>query len=234
MHQKELKAISLIMVYLFIMLGSVYVFSKNLENSKALKIRPAAVNIIKTTPSAKTVLKEKAFPTPNKISDMPKRKAHLYNICLDEKWQKLIHKLCTKNNLDEKLVLALFDYESEGYQLDLISYNRDSHDMGIAQINSKVLNFYKNLGVKYCDLDPNVNFDPLNPDHGIRAGIGGLVYYRNEWQGKVPEEDLAYYIMNSYNMGMGSYKRYIERTGKLSRGYDREVFKRVRKLKSKD
>lgn len=157
-----------------------------------------------------------------------------YNINLDEKWQKLTYTLCKKNDLNYEMVLSFFDLESEGFNLKLVSTNRDrkgrivSYDYGIAQINSKNLEAYRRHAIKYCNLDSKVKFDPLNPDHGIRAGIGGLAFYRDYWKahGINGEEQLFYYSLNSYNMGANSYKNYIQKTGGVSRSYDRQIFKR--------
>lgn len=165
--------------------------------------------------------------------DMP-----VYNINLDKKWQKLIYDLSKKNGLDYKMVISFFELESEGFKLDLICYNKDSngniisYDSGIAQINSRQAEVYRQHAVNYCELDSNADFDPLNPDHGIRAGIGGLTFYRDYWrkQGITGEEELFRYSLNSYNMGAQSYKKYIKNTGQASRSYNRAISKRMEVL----
>ncbi|MCR4434840.1 MAG: hypothetical protein QHH06_04820 [Clostridiales bacterium] len=158
----------------------------------------------------------------------------VYNIKLDEKWQKLIYYLCKKNNLNYEMVLSFFEFESEGFNLSLICANRDSqgrvlsYDYGIAQINSRELEAYRQHAITYCELDRKVKFNPLNPDHGIRAGIGGLAFYRDYWKerGIADEKQLFEYSLNSYNMGADSYKKYVSYTGSTSRNYNRQIFKR--------
>lgn len=170
-----------------------------------------------------------------KEKEMPR-----YGIGLDEDWQRLIFELCEMNDLSYEMVLGFFHLESEGFKLDLISYNRDrsgrvtSYDSGIAQINSRYLEEYRQHAIKYCGLDENSRFDPLNPEHGIRAGIGGLLYYRDYWKSKKVdnEEELFSYSVNSYNMGTESYKKYVLATGETSRSYDRQILHRKSLLES--
>lgn len=168
--------------------------------------------------------------------DMP-----IYNINLDMKWQKLSYELCKKNYLNYEMVLSFFELESEGFQLRLICYNRDgngnvlSYDSGIAQINSKYVSNYRQHAITYCGLDPKVKFDPLNPDHGIRAGIGGLAFYRDYWleQGITDENQLFQYSLNSYNMGPESYQKYVTYSGQANRKYNIEIAKRMEVLDKK-
>jgi len=184
------------------------------------------------------------YPIQARVSDYQiaeiKDDTPYYDINLDKKWQKLIYELCEKNNLDYRMVLSFFEYESEGFKLDLICYNRDgkgrilSYDSGIAQINSKYVEDYRQHAIKYCDLDKDVKFDPLNPDYGIRAGIGGLAYYREYWMAKgiTDEETLFHYCLNSYNRGAVDYENYVRNTGNISRSYDREIFRRKESLET--
>lgn len=157
---------------------------------------------------------------------------------LDRKWQKLIYDLCVKNNLDFPTAISFFDLESEGFNLKLVCSNKDkkgktvSYDRGIAQINSVYEKEYKQFAVEYCVLDPSVRFDPLNPDHGIRAGLGGLVHFREYWKtrGIKDEKNLLLYSLNSYNMGASKYLGYIKDSGKISRSYDRAIIAKRRNL----
>jgi len=163
--------------------------------------------------------------------DIKPQRPH-YNINLSEEYQDLIWKLCQKNNLSYEMVLSLFHLESEGFDVNKISFNKNgTKDGGIAQINSRYANWYKELAIQYCDLDPTINFNPLNPDNGIRAGIGGLTFWRDYWRQRgISEEDLFNYLTNSYNEGALAFERYVKRTGTITRGYDRAILKRKENL----
>lgn len=157
-----------------------------------------------------------------------------YDINLSEKYCELIWQLCLKNDISYELVLSTFHYESRFRFNAINTSNQDSSiDIGVAQLNSYYMEVHKDLAVKYCDLPENVKFNPLNPDHGIRAGIGNLVYLRDYWKQKgVSEELMLDYVCNSYNLGLTGFQRYISRTGKIEREYSRQILKRKIKLET--
>lgn len=157
-----------------------------------------------------------------------------YDINLDEKYQSLTWNLCLKNDLSYELALSAFHKESN-FKLDAINTsNQDkSTDVGVSQLNSYYMETHREYAVRYCNLPENVKFNPMNPDHNIRAGIGHLVYLRDYWKQKgVSEESMLDYICNSYNLGAYGFQKYIERTGKIEREYSRQVLKRKIKLES--
>lgn len=157
-----------------------------------------------------------------------------YKINLDKQSEKLIHDLCKKNDLDYETILSWLHLESR-FNDKLIHKNTDNtYDFGIAQINNRYTKFYHECAVKYGELDPNITFDPLNIEHGIRAGIGGLTYYKEQWTSKgiTDKNTLMLYSLNSYNMGIDGYLSYIKRTGSISRGYDRAIIDRRNELET--
>ena len=55
-------------------------------------------------------------------------------------------------------------------------------------------------------------------------GVNYLVYLRDNLikQGITNQEDLTIYLLNSYNMGEMGFKKYIKRTGMITRVYDQK------------
>jgi hypothetical protein len=127
--------------------------------------------------------------------------------------------------------LSVFHKESR-FEILAVNKNKNlSYDNGLVQLNNQFEKFYIQMAIKYCEFDVNIPFNKFNPDHSIRAGIGGLVYYRDYWRERgVSEEDLAPMILNSYNMGITGFDKYIRNTGTISRSYDRDIYKRKEML----
>jgi len=157
-----------------------------------------------------------------------------YKLNMSKENSDLIYELCLKNNLSYEFVLSVFHYESK-FDPNARNKNTDiSEDQGFAQINSYYTDTYKGYAIQYCGLSPNVQFDPFNSDHGIRAGIGTLTYLKNYWvqEEGVGNESLMNLVVGSYNLGLQGMKQYIKKTGITEREYSRQIQIRKDKLRS--
>lgn len=143
-----------------------------------------------------------------------------YNIKLDKGLQIFIWQQCQKNNFEYEYILALI-YQEGRFNNNNKSYNKNgTNDMGLCQINSGKTLFW------LASLANIEKPDRSNPEHSILMCMERLKYSREYWIKKgVSEDKLFYYITNSYNMGEGGYKRYINNTSKLSREYDKNITK---------
>jgi hypothetical protein len=50
-----------------------------------------------------------------------------------------------------------------------------------------------------------------------------LAYYKEQWDNIKDTNELRIRFLNSYNCGEFGYKRYIRKTGKISRAYDKKI-----------
>jgi hypothetical protein len=177
------------------------------------------------TPTYQPTIAATISPTPEAVFS-PNEK-----IKLDTKYQQLVWDLCLKNNVSYEMVLGLLHKESE-FDFNAKYYNKDgSIDQGIAQINSKYSSFFKECAIRYCEMEPGIVFNPYVPEHGIKAGIGGICYFRDYWRARdVQEDDLMPFALNSYQMGAGTFESYVLRNNTINRSYDRDVFARKEAL----
>lgn len=164
-----------------------------------------------------TTYNTKTLPdsTFSEIAEMPQ-----YNISLAKEYQKLIWDICQNNNISYELVISVISNESK-FNVKARHINKDgSIDKGLFQINSNSLDDYSKYAIQYGGLSKDVKFDVNNVEHNIRAGIGGLVYFRNYYkQQGVSDEDLVYYILGSYNQGFDGYISYVNRNKYISTPY---------------
>ena len=118
-----------------------------------------------------------------------------YNIKLPVEQQKYAYNMCKQYGVQYELFLAMMYVES-GYNPNSISR---TNDYGLCQINiSNHAYLRRALGVS--------NF--LDPYDSIKSGAYFLSRYINKW-GTSDEGELN--ALNSYNMGEGSYRRYLSR-----------------------
>lgn len=178
-------------------------------------------SIITTKPTI-TIL-----PTPTKdpYEDMPK-----YNIELDKKIQQYLWDKCKEHKWNYDLILSQLKLESD-LDPNCKSHNKNgTTDCGLAQINNAPGNM-EWYGEELAGIE---NFDPFNPYHSIDACIAGMNFYRTYWQKQgIEGETLIRYSLNSYNMGINGFKKYVNNTGTSSRGYDRVIAKYECQLKEK-
>ncbi len=163
------------------------------------------------------------------VNEIPSKPT--YNISLAQEYQDLIYNLCEINDLSYELVLAIFYHESK-FNIYGINKNKDgSSDRGISMINSKYIDTYKEFAIKYCDFPKNKELDVFNPEDSIRAGIGGLVYYKKYFQDKkISNKYFVPYILGYYNMGISGYEEYIRKNGIKNRKYDKVIIELKNKL----
>lgn len=154
-------------------------------------------------------------PTQDPYKDMPK-----YKIKLDKKIQQYLWDKCKKNNWSYDLILAQLNLESN-LDPNCKSYNSNgTTDCGLAQINNEPDNM-KWYGEELAGIK---KFDPFNPYHAIDACIAGMNFHRAYWKKQgITGENLVRYTLNTYNMGLGGFQKYLRNTGRSSRGYDREI-----------
>lgn len=190
--------------------GSVYAYNTNKYNTlQETQILSEQVVVKNETPIDNTY----------QINKKPN-----YDLQLEQKYQDLIYNLCDNNNLSYELVLSVQYVESK-FNTDAVNINKNNtRDFGLFQLNSKFLEEYRTYAIQYCWLSKDIKFDVTNPDHNIRAGIGLLVHLRDYYKDKgMSDEQMYYYIVNSFHQGKEGYLKDVKRTGTLSRGYDRRV-----------
>jgi hypothetical protein len=160
-------------------------------------------------------------PSVSVVSSLSLNQMPIYNIKLPIDLQEFLWQKCKESNWDYEMILGLLYLESEGFDVKLVSLNTNgSKDLGLAQIN----NNKKNM-LWYAQLSGfNEKFNPFNPKHAICACIEGLNFYREYWRTKVSEENLVYYVLNSYRMGEVSFGKYIKQKHKIRTDYDKNIF----------
>ncbi len=144
-----------------------------------------------------------------------------YDIPLTINEQEYIQNLVYSNNFSYELILSIIFAESR-FDKNAIS---NSDCLGLMQLNEKYLNTYSKLA--------NIeNPDPFNAIQNVTMGVAYLNYLREYWisQGVTANEQLYFYILNSYNMGVNSYKNYIKMNNTYSRTYDQIITKYKTKL----
>jgi soluble lytic murein transglycosylase-like protein len=153
-----------------------------------------------------------------------------YNISLSKELQKFTYDICQKYYIDFELALSVMWFESN-FDINCVSYNKNSRgkviskDFGIFQINS----LYKGWYAKLARLSV---YDVINPYDNIQMGIAGLAFYKNHWNKTYDTTELKIRFINSFNMGIDGFKKYVRNTGKISRAYDRKILNYKKNLMS--
>lgn len=147
-----------------------------------------------------------------------------YNISLSKEYQDLIYRLCEQNHLSYELVLAVM-YQESKFDVDKTNTNTDhSVDRGLFQINSKHLKDYEEYAKLYGGLPNNMKLNVSNPEHNIRAGIGGLTYFMTYYKEKGMSDDgLIYATLGGYNQGAGGFNKYVNRNNYIETQYAKKV-----------
>lgn len=187
---------------------------------------PSATPVLTPTvaPSIPTVTNtviHSATPTINSVQD------NIYPVGLTHDLQQFLQKQCDDNNWDYTLILSQIKRENSDFNPYLEHTNTNGTiDIGLTQLNSGSVNWY---GRELANIK---DFNPYNPKHSILACIAGMNYYRSYWQeqGITEQNKLEIYALNSYNMGIMGFKRYMNSTNTISRGYDRDIFRKRQQL----
>lgn len=149
-----------------------------------------------------------------------------YRIILEKELQDYIQEICQKYDVDTEIMLAIIKTESN-FRHDLSSANQSEagRSIGICQLNENYLDWYSVLtGIK----DFNINDIKDN----IEGGIAVYKYYRDYWKERgYNGEELEIYALNSYNMGIQGFTRYVSKYKNISRSYDKKVLKYKEELK---
>ena len=145
-----------------------------------------------------------------------KEKPIIYDIPLDKKYQKLTWKLCQEYQLSYELILAIMEQESS-FRPDVTCFNGDSH--GLMQLHDSTYSWLgEEVNIK--------NFNVFNPKHNIKAGVWYVDYLRNYWRELgLPEEEVIYLTLISYNRGIAGCTNYVEQHG-LNNNYVNEVLEK--------
>ena len=152
-----------------------------------------------------------------------------YQIPLSYELQNYIKETCEKYDVDVKLVLGIMKTEST-FNHNVSSKNNSGggSSCGIMQLNTARKSYIKWYGELTGIGD---SFDYRNIYHNIEAGIAVYKYYRNYWEVKgYKGTELNIRALNSYNMGIANFERYIRNTGSISRSYDKKVYKNMEGL----
>lgn len=174
-----------------------------------------------TIPSPKTIEIPKIQIEENKKQDT-KEKYMVYNIPLSPELQIYTYDLCSEYGLNYELVLSVMKLESN-FNINAVSKNKKSTDLGLMQINNLYADFYADLaGLK--------KYDVFNPYDNIKMGIAGLAHYKRYWQNKGLEgEKLTKAMLLSYNRGINGAKKYIKKYG-YDHAYTRIIFKNAENI----
>jgi hypothetical protein len=164
---------------------------------------------------------------PEEVKEFMESDFTLLNIDLSEELQRFTYDTCEKYDMDYMYVLSVMATESE-FKSKAKSKNQvgGGHSISYMQLNNQYIEWYIELtGIK--------DFNIWNEKHNIEGGIAVLKFYRDYWKNNVEdisEEELWYFALNSYNMGINGFKSYVRDTGEISRHYDRKVMKNKIKL----
>jgi hypothetical protein len=120
----------------------------------------------------------------------------LYNIKLSPDLQRYAYNMCKTYGVNYETFLAVMYTESRFNTGSISSTN----DYGLCQINMANFNHLnKVLGIT----------DLLNPYDNIKAGAYWLSRYYTAWGSSYCTPEYEYNVLNSYNFGVSSYKRYL-------------------------
>lgn len=121
------------------------------------------------------------------------------DVPLSEDWQKLIWETSKQEEVDYDLILALMKNESN-FDFDAINYNTNgTFDSGILQVNSSNRKWVNELAGRKIDLK--------NDEDAMLAGILIFKYYYSAWEETAPKDKLVFYALESYNKGIGGWKK---------------------------
>lgn len=148
------------------------------------------------------------------ITEVDLKHEIIRNCPLSVEQQYFVWQECDKAQLSYDMILAVIKLES-GFDSNIIS---QCGDVGLMQINSTYADWYAELaGMKSYNL--------TDWKDNIKMGIAGFEFYRDYYRKKgVSDEVMFASINNTYNMGINGFKSYINRTGSVTRAYDRKVY----------
>lgn len=74
------------------------------------------------------------------------------------------------------------------------------------------------------EIEGENKYNAMDKFDNIRMGIAGLKFYKDYWSMyNISEEDMFFYITNSYNMGIGNYTKYVKKNKTLSRAHSTRI-----------
>lgn len=183
------------------------------------KVEPEVEYLIMTTDEVETYFTKEHEIIQATLAGVEEEKSSpewLRDIPLSEDLQEFLYEQTQLYDLDYDIVLGLI-YTESTFRTDIISR---TNDYGLMQINKSNQKWANELAGRKLNL--------LDAKDNIVAGTLILNYYRNSWLGQVPEEKLWQYALNSYNMGIGGYKK----AGCPSRSYDRKIIAKAYEIKN--
>lgn len=112
-------------------------------------------------------------------------------VAVPERYQQYLHDLCVEYFVPYIVVARLIKIESN-FNKNALGYNtNDTYDIGIAQVNSEYLDYFK---LKYFEFDP---FDPYQSLKFCVNHLSSLYKDTNDW----------YLAVAAYNAGLGRVLR---------------------------
>lgn len=156
----------------------------------------------------------------NKVRQQEIEDKKYYDVPLSEDIQDIIFEYCELYGIGIPLVLAVIEQETGGtFNTRLIHKNNNgTRDFGLLQLNSSNHKWF-------AEMISEPEFDPLNVRNNLHAGIKFLSILRDQFKDQYSGDELKVWLLNSYNMGVSGFQRYVKKTGKISRGYSNNVLK---------
>lgn len=221
---------SKMMIFLIALLVAVLIFiliptyPKQKQEKQKIKINLIMPNkVVESMMTEARVVNKKRSEIIKVEAEMPK-----YNLKLPLELQKFIWFLCLEKGLTYETFLAIMREESrldqyaEGKNYNKTKTKIMSRDLGYMGLNDR----FKEEHAAFAGVSKD-KFDYFNPYHNIRSSMNRLCYIRKYWirNGVNGDENLWFYMLNSYNMGIEGYKRYLDYNDDLSREYDQKILK---------
>lgn len=155
----------------------------------------------------------------NETNEEEFERPYIPGIPLDDELLDYIWKRSLEVNLAYELILAIIAVESN-FNTEARSATSDS---GLAQINNANVEWLSELaGIE--------DVDPMNPYHSIDMMIALLNYEREYYYSlELPEEDVYWCLIITYNMGRGNALKYMRQNG-YEYGYAKKVDEMKRKF----
>jgi hypothetical protein len=186
-----------------------------MPNEAVKKITEEAEKIKQTKQNSKEIIKTEA--------EMPN-----FKIKLPLELQKFVWYLCLEKNFCYTTFLSVlyeeskFDQYAKGENYNKTKTRILSRDLGYAGLNDR----FKEEHAAFAGVNED-KFDYFNPYHNIRSSLNRLCYIRRYWlrNGVNGDENLWFYMLNSYNLGIKGFTDHLSYGGSLSREYNQRILK---------
>ena len=130
-------------------------------------------------------------------------------------YQDYIWLRCYQEMISYESFISLIYVENNSF--DVTAVSPDRHDKGLVQARDYYYEWH-------CELVGR-KIDYFNPYDSIDLGVALYKFYMGIWEGKVLNEELLYYTVNSYNMGETGFNKFLSKYGKMDRKYSSDILK---------